>query len=199
MDLWHLIRYFFPLDESSKHYLNDTGNLGQGNYTIFADYDEVFIRTSKGDGTIYEIRIGNSPEKGPVITSWTTLKGEYKGTEIRRIKNLDKNCDPHLESLFIEDALHKFGGAIQSPEMKKEKDSEPDMRDVEILFNGESFVEEIEVTASSDMGDMWGEIKLGRSEDKATRRVIQDDLFVKRPDKKELKTSRSLSSICSNI
>ena len=35
MDMWTLIRFYFPIDQSSKDYLADTGNLGQGNYTLY--------------------------------------------------------------------------------------------------------------------------------------------------------------------
>jgi len=120
MSLWHLIRYFFPLDQSSKDYLHDTGNLGQGNYTLFADFDRVFIRTSNGDGTINELEIVRDEEKGPVIERWEVLRGDFKGTEIRRVKKKEKS-DPQLESLFIQEALERFGGAIQSPEAKRKK------------------------------------------------------------------------------
>ena len=86
MDMWTLIRFYFPIDQSSKDYLADTGNLGQGNYTLYADFDFGFIRTSTGDGVIQEVVIANDPQKGPVVTSWSILEGDYKGTEVRRLK-----------------------------------------------------------------------------------------------------------------
>ncbi len=186
MDFWKLARYYFPLDESSKNYLEDTGNLGQGNYTLFADFDEVFIRTSEGKGMINELVIANDPQKGPVIVSWEVLKGKYKGTEIRRKKNL-AGSDPQLESLFIQEALQRFAGAIQSPQSSKEQGSEPDARDVEIRYNGKTFREEIKVAASLEIGKNWGTVTLARAKEKLNKRVIQDGIFIKFPDPKELK------------
>jgi WD40 repeat protein len=186
MDFWKLVRYYFPLDESSKNYLEDTGNLGQGNYTLFADFDEVFIRTSEGNGMINELVIANDPQKGPMIVSWEVLEGKYKGTEIRRKKDL-AGSDPQLESLFIQEALQRFGGAIQSPQSSKEQGIEPDARDVEIRYNGKTFREEIKVAASSKIGKGWGAVTIARAKEKLNKRVIQDGIFIKFPDPKELK------------
>jgi len=186
MSLWHLIRYFFPLDQSSKDYLHDTGNLGQGNYTLFADFDRVFIRTSNGDGTINEIEIVRDEENGPVIKRWDVLQGDFKGTEIRRVKKKEKS-DPQLESLFIQEALERFGGAIQSPEAKRKKGLEPGVRDVKVLYNREPFSEDVDVVESSDLGASWGEVSLGRAKKKYQKRVVQDGIFIKSPDEKELK------------
>jgi len=184
MDIWHLIRYFFPLDQSSKDYLTDTGNLGQGNYTLYADFDSVFIRTSTGNGIFNEITIERTAA-GPVITKWEVYSGAYQGTEIRRIKT-QENSDPQLESLFIQEGLEKFAGAIQSPEDKKKAGLEPDIRDVEITYNNDSFSEKITETANSDLGGGYGEITISRAEKRYQKRVIQDGLFIKYPNGKEL-------------
>ncbi len=185
MNLWHLLRYYFPLDQSSKDYRHDTGNLGQGNYTLFSDFDEVFIRTSDGQGIIHEMTIQRDEQSGPVITNWKVLKGDYRGTEIRRVKKLT-NSDPQMESLFFEEALERFAGAMESPDNKQAKGQTADVRDVKITYNGKEFSHEIEKTSSSSMGE-WGELSLGRTKEKHKRAVIQDGLFIKEPDGKELK------------
>ncbi|MBZ0167115.1 MAG: WD40 repeat domain-containing protein, partial [Candidatus Omnitrophica bacterium] len=186
MNLFQLIRYFFPLDQSSKDFLNDTGNLGQGNYTLFADFDRVFIRTSTGDGMIHELEIVPDATLGPVIEKWEVLSGNEKGTEIRRIKNNTKS-DPQLESLFVQEALQRFAGGITSPQQRRRRGEAADIRDVRIPYNGETFDEEIAVTASSTLGRQGGLLAVGRAEDKLSQRVIQDGIFVKEPDQKELR------------
>ena len=186
MNLWHLLRYYFPLDQTSKDHLKDTGNLGQGNYTLFADFDKVFIRTSDGEGLIHEIVIERSKEQGPVIGRWDVLRGNYKGTEIRRIKSV-KNSDPQLESLFIQEALENFAGAVQSPESRELLGEKPLLRDFEITYNDQSFSESIEMTSGSNLGNGFGVVAVGRGQDAARRRVIQDELFIKLPDADELR------------
>ncbi|MCA9394782.1 MAG: WD40 repeat domain-containing protein [Candidatus Omnitrophica bacterium] len=186
MNLFHLIRYFFPLDQSSKDYLTDTGNLGQGNYTLFADFDRVFIRTSTGDGVIHELQIVPDARRGPVIESWEVLSGVERGTEIRRIKNNQKS-DPQLESLFIQEALQRFAGGITSPEQRANRDEAPNVRDVRINYNGETFTDEIDTVAVTSMGEQWGEVSVGRADERFKKRVMQDGIFIKEPDQKELR------------
>jgi len=186
MDLWHLIRYFFPLDQSSKDHLQDSGNLGQGNYTLFADFDRVLLRTSTGNGIIQELEIENDDKLGPVITKWEVLKGNYKGSEVRRIKK-QAQSDPQLESLFIQDALQKFAGAIKSPEEKRKMGLVPDVRDVRITYNGETFSEPRNVLETLPLGSGWGNVALERGDKTYGQRVIQDGIFIKTPDDKELK------------
>ena len=186
MNLWKLLRYYFPLDQSSKDFLKDTGNLGQGNYTLFADFDQVFIRTSTGDGIIHEILIEPDAEKGPMITQWEQLRGEYKGTEIRKIKMI-KTSDPQLESLFIQDAMEHYTGAIQSPATRRAQGETPLDRDMTVRYKGETYSEKIQMTSGSDLGNNWGTLRVGRGQELFRRRVIQDEIFVKSPDQKELK------------
>nr|MBP9853896.1 hypothetical protein [Candidatus Omnitrophota bacterium] len=186
MNLSDLIRFLFPLDQSSKDSKLDTGNLGQGFYTLFADFDGAFIRTSTGDGIIHELEIVRDDAQGPVIEKWNILKGDFNGTEMRREKKIE-NSDPQLESLFIQEALTRFAGAIQSPESKKEKGLESDIRDVKILYNGETFREDIDTVEHSSLGDNGGDISVGRADKKYKKRVIQDGIFIKDPDAKELK------------
>ncbi|MDD5439429.1 MAG: hypothetical protein PHS37_04510, partial [Candidatus Omnitrophica bacterium] len=184
MSLWQLVRYYFPLDESSKRYLVDTGNLGQGNYTLFADFDTAFIRTSTGDGIINEITLENDRKKGPIITSWTVLEGRFKGSEVRRMKKA-AHSDPNLESLFIQEALENYGGAVQSPARRQAREETPEHRDVLVTYNGEQFAEDISVTATVSLGDEYGTLSVGRAKQKYRKRVMQDEILVKAPDRKE--------------
>jgi len=186
MNLQHLLRKYFPLDQSSKDHLEDTGNLGQGNYTLFADFDRVFIRTSAGDGIIHEVEIVNDPAKGHVIARWDVLKGNYRGTEVRRIKSKDKG-DPQLESLFVNEALINFAGGISSPKDKRKNGLQPDIRDVTIKYNGSTFSEGIDFDQSSFLSEDLGMIAIGRSKFKYRTRVVQDGILIKAPDEAELK------------
>ncbi|MFA5100292.1 MAG: hypothetical protein WC547_05375, partial [Candidatus Omnitrophota bacterium] len=185
MNFWKQIRYYFPLDESSKDHLKDTGNLGQGNYTLYADYNEIFVRTSEGDGIISEIVIRDDPATGPTIIKWSVLEGFYKGTEVRRKKDTGSS-DPQLESLFIQECLQRFGGAIQSPRSKKEQGRQPDVRDVEILYNGRPFADDIIDVSRAPIGEGWGTVALGRIKERFKKGVTQDGIYIKAPDLKEL-------------
>lgn len=164
------------------------GFFGLGNYTLFADFDEIFIRTSPSDpekpgyGVVTEIEIYNDPVKGPVIRNMRLYKGDYKGTEIRRIKNKDKS-DPMLESIFIQDALRAYAGAITSPERRKELGAAADEGDCLITDDGKRFQERIE--AIDEVPYNGGAIRLSRSPGGEYPRVLVDEVFVKAPDKKE--------------
>ena len=185
MGVWKLFRYYFPLDESSKDHLKDTGNLGQGNYTLYADYDEVFIRTSDNDGIISELVIRDDPRTGPTIIKWFVLDGSYKGTEVRRKKDTGSS-DPQLESLFVQECLQRFGGSIQSPRIKRAHGKEPDIRDVEILYNGKPFADEITDVAEVPLSEGWGTVRLARTKERFKKRVTQDGIYIKALDQKEL-------------
>jgi len=200
MSLYDLFRYYFPLDQSSKDSLQSTGNLGQGNYTLFADFDEIVIRTSKGDGEINEVTLKNDSKKGPVIVSWDVMAGSYRGTEIRRIKKIGAKTDPQFESLFIEDLLKRYGGNIQSPQLRREQGLPVRPGDVAIRYNGEPFAKSMlnaqEVTlGASWLKDVVGEERFSRLSDDEIRalstvsvgysqvqkgsKVLQDELTVK--------------------
>ncbi|MBI4387815.1 MAG: hypothetical protein HY582_02065, partial [Candidatus Omnitrophica bacterium] len=90
-----------------------TGFFGVGNYTIFADADEVIIRTGR-DGKVYEVRVRvdrhdtEDPQKvtGLVLLSkkeYVDSNGQYEGTLIQRIKNVE-----NLEGTYLEDRQMKY-------------------------------------------------------------------------------------------
>ena len=105
---------------------------------------------------------------------------------MRRIKKQSLS-DPQMESLFIQDALQKFAGAIRSPEEKRNLGLEPDIRDVRITFNGETFSEIRQTLETLPLGAEWGNLLLERGDKTYGPRVIQDGIFIKTPDDKELK------------
>lgn len=196
MSLWTLMRYFFPLDQSDKVSLWSSGQaagfFGQGLYTLFADYDEVHIRTSPQDpldpgfGVIHDIYIRRDAEKGPVITNWNFYTGKFTGTEIKRIRK-QANSDPILESIFVQETLSQSAAAITSPSERERRAEESLLGDVTISYQAKPIAEAMKLVSEVpiQVGGKPEILSLYRSQQGSYERVTVDDLYVKTPEQKE--------------
>lgn len=166
MSVHILANYFFPLDESEKVMGQDAGRFGQGLYTLFGDFDEVRIKTSMGDGHIQEITVIRDKQGRLKVKSWEEKLGSYRGTEIRRIKRLDRRQEipVELEAAFVTHGVYEYGGSVQN---------------VKISYQGERINDNLKEKAFVDVGN-WGKLRILESPSRLAR-ITQDELPISDP------------------
>ncbi|MCK5219833.1 hypothetical protein KAR10_09925, partial [bacterium] len=108
------------VDKYKEKMKKQTGGMfGQGFFTVFNDGDEIFVRTGY-EGKVYEVLLKpvyNEAKREILedihlewMKEYADPKGEFKGTEIRRIKNIN---DSNRAGLNIESKYLHYQAMIQ--------------------------------------------------------------------------------------
>jgi hypothetical protein len=122
MSLHELVYYLLSPDNSSKTGTSAlAGFFGQGFYTTFLGASQVVVKTSLGDGRIFEIVLGCEHDaQGGLskisILSLDETNGEFKGTEITRLERCD-HFGASLRHALVSDAAYRFVSTIDAREI----------------------------------------------------------------------------------
>ncbi|MFZ4084981.1 MAG: ATP-binding protein [Vampirovibrionia bacterium] len=168
-----VINYLLAPGESSKR--NDSsqvGKFGQGFFTIFKNSRDVTIQTSKGDGTVLNVKItpldiDGRPlkEKGKVFDLDIQMfqeSGDYRGTTINN--NIFSDF-PEMEGTFAKSALMLSAALV-------------DANKATILYKDKAINSSIKSSAIVEIPNL-GTVKAYRSSDSA---LTQNGLYIKKLD-----------------
>jgi metal-responsive CopG/Arc/MetJ family transcriptional regulator len=168
-----VINYLLAPGESSKR--NDSsqvGKFGQGFFTIFKNSRDVTIQTSKGDGTVLNVKItpldiDGRPlkEKGKVFDLGIQMfqeSGNYKGTTINN--NIFSDF-PEMEGTFAKSALMLSAALV-------------DASKATIFYKDKAINSSIKSSAIVEIPNL-GTVKAYRSSDSA---LTQNGLYIKKLD-----------------
>jgi len=173
MNLNEVINYLLAPGESSKR--NDSlqvGKFGQGFFTMFKNSREVTIKTSKGDGSVLNVKItpigaDGKPlaEKGKVSDLDIQMfqeSGDYRGTTINN--NIFSDF-PEMEGTFAKSALMLSAALV-------------DASKATIFYKDKAINSSIKSSAIVEIPNL-GTVKAYRSSDSA---LTQNGLYIKKLD-----------------
>jgi hypothetical protein len=173
MNLNEVINYLLAPGESSKR--NDSsqvGQFGQGFFTIFKNSRDVTIQTSKGDGSVLNVKItpigaDEKPlaEKGKVFDLDIQMfqeSGDYRGTTINN--NIFSDF-PEMEGTFAKSALMLSAALV-------------DANKATIFYKDKAINSSIKSSAIVEIPNL-GTVKAYRSSDSA---LTQNGLYIKKLD-----------------
>ncbi|MBU0661581.1 ATP-binding protein [Patescibacteria group bacterium] len=171
MDLNTIINYLLIPNESSKKDSETmVGKFGQGFFTIFGNAKEVFIKTSKGNGTVYYLKIEPVKDFEDNIIDFSVHIAEkmevYTGTCIRKKVDTDM---PEIEAAICKSACMSYGSLI-------------DRKSVALNFGETEINSERPLLAEVQVPE-FGIMKLFGAKENA---LTQNGLFIKELDKEIL-------------
>lgn len=174
MSLHRIINFLLSPNDSSKQGKDFlVGDNGRAFYTLFADFDEVRLTTSTGNGRVHYVCFkAERDDQGELIginlTGFEERWGrpENKVTRIEKIKYYDRSRGNFTEinAVFVEDAVYRYLGYVGG---------------VEITFQGKPFQIKRQKAAAVAYGQ--GEVALFFSQAGAEA-VTQNDLYVRELD-----------------
>jgi len=162
MDIKTLINYFLVPGESTKLDRKSIGFYGQGIYTLFDKCEEVRIKTGRGDGNTWQLRMKPVIEHEMVVDVEIEInktEEDYKGTTISKIQKTD---NPYVEAAYIRDSLTTLISAL-------------DANRCEIILQGERINAPYAKISQGNI-ENFGEVSVYRNPNNI---VTQNGLFVK--------------------